>query len=190
MTIFSEPNFSQKNEALCARAIAVMVIRFAPKKQIFYSAAAVSSVLKSLVHADRSSLAADVEHLKLGLKNTTIRQSLNKLYPRLFTFERSRADESIIRKGLNKFVCGFQIKFPYCYNNTIDQLPMTEVYLQVRRLTADIIEKCREIRSQSEKPDQSNIVPASKKIELPATCLDSPSPVPSSEVPRSSLKKF
>ena len=180
MTIFSEPNFSQKKEALCARAIAVMVIRFAPKNQIFYSAAAVSSVLKNLVHADRSSLAADVEHLKLGLKNTTIRQSLNKLYPRLFTFERSRAHESIIRKGLNKFASGFQIKFPYCYNNTIDQLPMTEV----------IIEKCRESRSQSEKPDQSHMVPASKKIELPATYLDSPSPVPSLEVPRSSLKKY
>ena len=98
---FQRTQFFSKNEAHCAMAIAVMVIRVAPEKPIFYSAAAVSEVLKSLGHADRSSVAADVEQLKLGLKNTTIRQSLDKIYPQLLTFERSRADESIISEGPN-----------------------------------------------------------------------------------------
>ena len=112
MSKFDAVNFSDTTLKACAKAIAIMAERFAPKSAtFFYSSQHIGEYLVGLPHDSSSSLFADVDFIKLGLMNRSLRSALSSLFPGRFLFEKSQSAGSTISKGQNKFSHGFQIKF-------------------------------------------------------------------------------
>ena len=123
MPNYSPLSFSGTVLHQLAKSIAVMVIRFAPNDSKFYTAVEIGAALEELPFGNRSSLFANVDHLKLGLMSPQVRRALATLYPLMFDFVYSYGKNSTITKGDNKFRRGFEIKRLIAPVQTSDDFP-------------------------------------------------------------------
>ena len=138
MTIFGSFQFSDTLLRTCAKAIAIMVVRFNPAAPVFHTAASIAEALQKLEQGNRFSLFADAESIKLGLMNPTIRRAIMKKHPNRFTFQRCKRKESTIGRGANMFQTGYQIKFMETESALLCE-SLVDIISAVRVLTDEIL---------------------------------------------------
>lgn len=143
MSKFDVVNFSDTTLKACAKAIAIMAERFVPKSvTYFYSSQYIGEYLVGLPHGSSSSLFADVDFIKLGLMNRSLRLALSSLFPGRFLFEKSQSAGSTISKGQNKFSHGFQIKF-LSISSEVSSISKSDIIKKVKDLSSKLYDTAR-----------------------------------------------
>lgn len=124
----------------CAKAVAIMVLRFSPNRlERYYNAHEIATHLGQLPHGQLSSFHVELDTLKKALSNELIRHALSAVLPGKLEFFRSSTRFDVISSGNSSFRHGYQVKFnesteePNDLRNEINDLRKSLVELYYER---------------------------------------------------------
>jgi hypothetical protein len=157
MPVFEPPKWTVKDSRKCAKAAAIMAIRFRPTTSKFLSAHQIYENLRNLPCGTLKTFCATEDGLKLALSNLLVRDALLRIYPERFEFIRSSTTHDVIKHGSTAFRKGKQIKVKW-----IDEVVEEDMV----KLRTDIAILFTEILGILLAPNEDEIPATTKKRKL------------------------
>ena len=165
MSVRAPRNLTVKESRECAKAAAIMALRFRPTTSGFHSAHYIYENLRSLPSGTLKTFCATEDGLKLALSNLVVRDALLRIYPERFEFLRSSTKHDLITKGPTAFTKGKQIKV--LWNDEVVEEDMAKLRTDIEILLTKILDSLIVL------PDRNEITATTKKRKVACITPDS-----------------